>query len=68
MLLLLVKSSCADYQWDEKLVFCDSHMARQLLLMVSENTELLKENGDSMFLNSISRKLTNITVCPQYAI
>lgn len=66
MLLLLFRPSCADCQWDDKLVFCDIHMARAFLLMLSENTELLKENGGATLLNSIS--LTNITGCPQYAM
>lgn len=57
MSLLLFRPNCADSQWDDKLVFCDSHRARAFLLMLSENKELLKENGGAMLLNSISLKL-----------
>lgn len=65
LLLLLFRPSCADYEWNDKLVFCDNHMARAFLLMLSENTELLKDDGGTMFLNSIFHKLTDIIVYPQ---
>lgn len=67
MLLLLFRPICADCQCDDRLVFCDNHMARAFLLMLSDNKELLKKNGGAILLNPISFKLTNISICPQYA-
>lgn len=65
---LLIRSNCADCQWDGKPALCDNHMAWAIFPDAALGHQAVKEKWWLNAFNFISLKLTNMADCPQLAI